>query len=249
MGSDISGYLEIREEKTSEWKKRSYIPCERCYNMFGLLNGFRNDINIPPISESRGLPLDLSDYVQNQVDNDPDVIAPSHLYWEDFEKYNYNQSVRVSKRTLILDEKTGELIKSKHITPLQIIYKCGWDDFLAIMKDLAKLYGNRTKYYFRKSVSKLSKNDKAPSIQIEYWISNEMHNSNDIKFEEKRVLEINIFKHYDFYSKLMDLIGQMAKKLVKLPENRIMKIDRIDINKAFYEIERILNKEKKLKHN
>jgi len=144
MGSDIFGYLEIRAKNTLKWEERIPIPCERCYNMFGLLNGFRNNINIPPISESRGFPEDLSPFVEKIINDEDDIVAPSHLYWEDFEKYDLNQKIRInSKQTLVYDTKTGELIKSKFITPPQIIYKCGWEGFLLIMKDLAKLYGSK----------------------------------------------------------------------------------------------------------
>ena len=60
MGCDIHGYIEIKIGNT--WVAYKELDVRRDYRLFAILANVRNyeEFNIKPISEPRGLPLDVS---------------------------------------------------------------------------------------------------------------------------------------------------------------------------------------------
>ena len=137
---DISGFLEVKERGKNYWTLKEYLPSARHYNIFGLLSDYRNELKIPPISFPRGLPINYCIKGQELMDKSDSILGSSHLYWEDFEKYDFAQKLPIITGTLSLG-KTGKLRISDYFTPFQIIYKCGWDTFLVTMKYFAITHG------------------------------------------------------------------------------------------------------------
>lgn len=96
MGCDIHMYLETKPKLNGKWRLKKEIDIGRNYILFGLLAGVRYDL-LPPISESRGLPYDLSKELRRSLNEDissDDLDGPwlgdhsfSYLDLADFQEY------------------------------------------------------------------------------------------------------------------------------------------------------------------
>jgi len=70
MGCDIHSYVERKNDKDGGWECFSnFEPFNfRCYSVFAFLAGVRNYSKIPPISNPRGLPVDVSDGIRRKYE-------------------------------------------------------------------------------------------------------------------------------------------------------------------------------------
>ena len=104
MGMDIHIHIEYRSKRNGEWRCGDYFkinyepygdepkfePVEICgernYHRFAVLADMRNDFNVIPISEARGLPSDVSEDVKAMADR-YSHFATSWLTFEEIGKY------------------------------------------------------------------------------------------------------------------------------------------------------------------
>lgn len=115
MGCDIHEHFEIRTE--GGWKRIQVLPelgwntstpeqeeaywrlplfIGRDYDLFAVLAGVRNRLNLLPIASPRGLPDDVSDEVRedwNQAQRFPEVHSPSWLSLYELLTFDWDQSV------------------------------------------------------------------------------------------------------------------------------------------------------------
>lgn len=104
MGMDIHIHIEYQSKLNGEWRCGDYFkinyepygdepkfePVEICgernYHRFAVLADMRNDLNVIPISEARGLPSDVSEDVKAMADR-YSHFATSWLTFEEIGKY------------------------------------------------------------------------------------------------------------------------------------------------------------------
>ena len=73
----------------------------RSYGMFGFLAGVRNYSDVPPISEPRGFPDDMSPEAVDELDAwDTDAHTPSWLTVEELAAFDYDQPVEDRRITV-----------------------------------------------------------------------------------------------------------------------------------------------------
>jgi len=101
MGCDIHLYTERYSNSARKWYNSDmwhYDPWEdrfvvqsayegRDYDLFALLAGVRNGCGVTPISEPRGLPLDVSKPVADAAKRHKDNFAHSWLTLEELNEY------------------------------------------------------------------------------------------------------------------------------------------------------------------
>ena len=63
MGCDIHAYVEVKRGDNWELADETWLADGRSYGIFGFLADVRNYSHVPPISEARGLPDDVSSAV------------------------------------------------------------------------------------------------------------------------------------------------------------------------------------------
>lgn len=104
MGCDIHTYVEQRQADGSYkrltwptivgrngWRARGPFDW-RNYGMFGFLADVRNYSYVPPISEARGLPFDISDEVRDEMIKDPwGLHTPSWLSIDELNAFDYER--------------------------------------------------------------------------------------------------------------------------------------------------------------
>lgn len=154
IGSDIWGFLEIRDSDKL-WKCKSKIPDDRDYNWFALLAGVRNHINIDPISNPRGSPVDVSVKVAKEIVHWGLEYAYSWLTYEDFLDYNWN-NVFYDENVTVIDRETGKVVRYVESTQRNCpdLYECRhlphvskdlitteWAHFLNKIDSLSLKYG------------------------------------------------------------------------------------------------------------
>jgi hypothetical protein len=104
MGCDIHMCVEILKDnkwhnidyfkRDIESGETTYVPIwsDRCYGLFSILANVRNDDNIIPISEPKGLPDDISSLTQEVYDYwEEDAHSKSYLLLSELKKYDKNK--------------------------------------------------------------------------------------------------------------------------------------------------------------
>lgn len=101
MGCDIHSYVEKRNEN-GKWENIEYEPFRhRTYNVFGFLADVRNYSNIPPISEPRGLPTDVSKEIKKQRKIwNSDGHSDSWLSIKELVDFNYDSLIEDQRVTI-----------------------------------------------------------------------------------------------------------------------------------------------------
>lgn len=133
MGSDINGWVEVRQTDGSGWdigwSGAIYLRTvvERNYPMFGILFDHRTHWNFPPLAPRRGLPDDKSDEVSYQiVERLETTLYASWVLWSELEQVNWDEEI----------EDEGEIRTRKNaISP-------GWATLFSMMATLAEQYGS-----------------------------------------------------------------------------------------------------------
>lgn len=158
MGCDIHGYLEAKENNS--WGVVEEIPHYRVYDMFGLLAGVRNYTCLPPISNPRGLPEDISNEVKKELEYwGLDAHSISWLSYEDFKNYDWSYFA-IDGRVSQIDKVTGKVFcKAEYVNEdfvdkerfklehLKIIAQevldrnVEWREFIEHMGELTEEYG------------------------------------------------------------------------------------------------------------
>jgi len=95
MGCDIHAHLE-QQNDTGDWllvEHADPFDC-RSYGIFGFLADVRNYSAVPPISEERGLPVDVSPDVRDDyLEWDTDAHTPSWLLVSELVEFDYSQEM------------------------------------------------------------------------------------------------------------------------------------------------------------
>ena len=141
MGCDIHSFAEKRNKQTNLWEKvgdefsldefdRNFYKKDktdspfkwRSYSIFAFLAGVRNYDCCVPISEPKGLPEDVSDYVRKKYEYwDEDAHSASYLTAKELLEFDYEQSFwnrRVGKQlapnfyhgACLAEEGEGEIV-------------------------------------------------------------------------------------------------------------------------------------------
>jgi hypothetical protein len=108
MGCDIHTAVEVRRDGEWHWDGRAVFPSAydegkfvrepfdwRNYGMFGFLANVRNYSRVPPISEDRGLPADLSPELSDQDGADVTWLGDHSFSWlslAELQAFDYDQS-------------------------------------------------------------------------------------------------------------------------------------------------------------
>src|SRR4051812_35325061 len=92
MGCDIHAVIEQREvigQGYSWWKNRGETDIDRNYELFAVLAGVRNNHNIVPIAEPRGLPEDVDTMFEVYYEHwDIDAHSASWVTLKEMREYN-----------------------------------------------------------------------------------------------------------------------------------------------------------------
>jgi hypothetical protein len=119
MGCDIHIYVEHRVE--GEWRLLEEVPLwtsvdgkttntysTRDYDLFGILADVRNGSGHPPISESKGLPTDVSPSLRAAYKAEGEYLhSASYLTLAEIVRYNWNRSWEyedLTRRELVGEE-------------------------------------------------------------------------------------------------------------------------------------------------
>jgi hypothetical protein len=163
MGCDIHGFLEVKEDE--KWKILKEVPGDRDYDIFGLLFGVRNYVNVRyPIAEQRGLPkYSDSEYKERKkywgFDRfEEDSHSHTWISTDDILEYDFSHVSHDTRCTWFKDginqkTKSGGNLKGiinqdtderKHlwISGNEILESSYWKSFLQEMKELSNKYGN-----------------------------------------------------------------------------------------------------------
>ena len=97
MGCNIHGFIEIMEYPESErnkWWAAHEIPYTRNYAFYAALAGVRNNIEITPISEPKGMPPDVS--MMSEAESKEmgrDGHSHSWLSYKEIKEYDWLQNI------------------------------------------------------------------------------------------------------------------------------------------------------------
>ena len=94
MGCDIHLWAERRVDGAWQYASDN-IYDQRNYRTFAILAAVRNDHDMTPISEPRGLPEDCGDYVREELSNDGGHSA-SHLTVAEIMAFDWTQMAHMS---------------------------------------------------------------------------------------------------------------------------------------------------------
>jgi len=134
MGCDIHGYIEVKKDKG--WVPFEELPSVRSYDLFAMLANVRNYNDIPPISEPRGVPDDVSQEIWEKIEADLDGHSHSWLSWKDIKAYDFGK--------VITDKRRPRKLKGKIVYPRRKLYELvpeEWHRLFRKMEILAEKYG------------------------------------------------------------------------------------------------------------
>lgn len=105
MGADIHTYAERKTQNNYE-RIDGITPFDwRSYGMFGFLADVRNYSDVTPISQARGLPVDVSPAVFEAYEGwSLDAHSPSWLSVDELARFNYDQPIEDRRITIQLAE-------------------------------------------------------------------------------------------------------------------------------------------------
>lgn len=98
MGCDIHAFVEV---KTDRWNYVDDLELYRSYGLFGFLADIRNYSCVPPITNTRGLPPDISKELRNTWEDEYDRHSPSYVYLKELLDFDYSQVFEDRRTTLI----------------------------------------------------------------------------------------------------------------------------------------------------
>lgn len=163
IGSDIWGFLEIRDSD-GLWVCKGKIPDDRDYEWFALLAGVRNYINIDPMANPRGTPVNASVKVTKNIDNWGSGRTYSWLTYEDFLDYNWN-NVFYDEHITVIDRETGKEVRYTERTQLNCPDLYEYIHLSHIAKDLIT-----TKWaHFLNRMELLSLKYGPENVRIVFW--------------------------------------------------------------------------------
>jgi hypothetical protein len=126
MGCDIHIYVEKKNNEKWEaikgknpyfckWSKEEFVfegwmYNGRNYNLFAILADVRNSYNVKPISTPRGLPTDVSEYVQKESE-DWGCDGHSHNYYTFYEILNYDWDYNCVENDAFVSEEVYKQFK------------------------------------------------------------------------------------------------------------------------------------------
>ena len=97
MGCNIHGFIEVLEYPDSEndkWWEVHEIPYTRNYRFYAALAGVRNGVNIKPISEPKGMPVDASMMSRVEAEEmEGDAHTHSWLTYKEIKEYDWMQDI------------------------------------------------------------------------------------------------------------------------------------------------------------
>lgn len=137
MGTDISGWVEVRAPVTDQdprWRAVVRIDwiVSRNYGMFGSLFGVRNDYGFRPIAPSRGLPHDVSSelkgYGDAPLESSPEWV--SWITWREIREIDWGEQGE--------DPLPGKG-RTEHARREEVVTR-GWRTLLDIMEVLARQF-------------------------------------------------------------------------------------------------------------
>lgn len=185
MGCDIHLFIEKRVDGKWEpvkggnpyfgiWAdepKESYngwFYNSRNYSLFAVLAGVRNNYDIKPIAEPKGLPTDISDIVKTDSDRwDCDGHSHSWLTLKELLDYDINKTITV--KGMISPVQYASL--NQGITPTSW---CGWtnqEDY--INAEWQEALNNFVEFFWKENVPQLQAlTDNPEDIRIVFWFDN-----------------------------------------------------------------------------
>ncbi len=94
MGCDIHAFAEVRSKKTGKWSDDDFRPFDdRNYSLFAFLANVRNYDCCEPIAQPRGIPDDVSDYVNEEHQTWLfDGHSASHLTLRELLEFDYDKT-------------------------------------------------------------------------------------------------------------------------------------------------------------
>ena len=93
MGADIHVCVETQNEQ-GVWKHDSDVDVlsDRNYGIFGFLANVRNYSQVPPLSEPRGVPVDVSEATFEELNSwSTDAHSTSYLLFSELLAFDYDQ--------------------------------------------------------------------------------------------------------------------------------------------------------------
>ena len=174
MGTDIHGWVEVKRNEKYGWEAIIFISdfIHRNYDMFGCLFGVRNYAGFRPIAPDRGLPNDISWYVEKDYKEwyDDGAHSVTWITWKeiksiDWEEEGESEDARVHVyidgkyyykflwSNELTEEEWEKLSKQKKLVKGSTEYRLekikrrealteDWELLFELMEFLAKKYGD-----------------------------------------------------------------------------------------------------------
>jgi len=144
MGCDIHGWVEIKKDYSDWWDGVIQIDwlVERNYTMFACLANVRNYDNVKPISEPKGIPEDVSDEANEDIEG-WGVNGHSHswLAWKEIKEYDWNNNKYYEHRVVEFTKDGIKEVEPKW-KPMKEAISSDWKLLFDLMERLAKDYGD-----------------------------------------------------------------------------------------------------------
>ncbi len=143
---------------------------DRSYDTFAILANVRNGTwseDLTPISQPRGLPVDVSQYVKKCSDDYDNGHSHSYVTLKELEKYDWKQKLKMNA---MVNEKQAKEYKEKGIKPTTYAAYSSY----GVNLEWEETYYDQCKYFVDKVIPQLQKLKKFGEVRMVFWFDSQV---------------------------------------------------------------------------